>query len=270
MDKLLQNDLAVKILSVALAVILWFQVAGETPQIQKPIRGVPVRVRNLPAHLAAAAIEPDTVTVYVRGRSKLLASVTKEDFEAWVDLKGARPGRLPYAVDGVNVPRGITLVDYAPAEVTVEVLPVTEREFAVGAETQGRPAAGFRAGSPALSPGRVVLRGTERDLDRVAAVKVTIRVDGASEDIDTVRPVRVEDRQGRPVPGVSVVPETVRVRVPVRPEAEAQSAPVDPRVAGEPARGYAILEAGEIPGAAAPGAAGAAGGRAAPVGGAGR
>ncbi len=247
MDKLLQNDLAVKILSLVLAVILWFQVTGETPQTQKPIRGVPVRVRNLPSHLTAAAIEPDTVTVYVRGRSKLLASVTKQDFEAWVDLQGARPGRLSYTVDGVNVPRGITLVDYAPSEVTVEVLPVVEREFAVSAEVQGRPAEGLRAGSPVLSPARVVLRGTERDLQRVAAVTVTLRVDGAAETVEVTRPVRVLDRDGAPVPGVVPVPETVRVTVPVRPETAVRSVPVRPEVAGEPARGYAILQVEAAP-----------------------
>lgn len=217
MDRLLENDLAVKILSVILAVILWFQVAGEVPQTQKPVRGVAVRVRNLPPDMAVAAIEPDTVTVYVRGRSRDLSALKREDLEAWVDLRGARPGRLSYTVDGVNVPKGITLADFAPAEVTVEILPVVEREFTVTVELEGQPAVGFRVGPPGVMPPKVVLRGVARNLDAVAAVKVGLRLDGARETVTATRPVQVVDRQGLPVTGVTVAPQLVKISVPVDP-----------------------------------------------------
>ena len=114
MDRLLENDLAVKLVSVLLAVILWLQVAREVPETQRSLPGVPVQVRNLPPGLEAVAVSPATVTVVARGRGRSFASLSGEDLVAQVDLSGARAGRAAYPVDRVTVPKGVTLVGFSP------------------------------------------------------------------------------------------------------------------------------------------------------------
>lgn len=241
MDRLLENDLAAKIISVLLAVTLWFQVSGQGYEAQKSVGAVSVRVRNLPPGLEAVALEPDVVTVTVRGPRREVARVTRADFEAGVNLAGARPGRTTYLLDGVSVPPGITLVGFQPAQVTVTVEAVQEQEATVRVRLQGRPAEGYVAGAPSVDPPRVVLRGTSRVLGRVAAVEVPVRVDGLQGDVRERRPVAVLDSQGLPVDGVTVSPQRVTVAVPVSPAEVAKQVPVRPAVAGEPARGFAVM-----------------------------
>lgn len=241
MDRLLDNDLAAKILSVFLAVILWFQVSGQGYEAQKSVEAVSVRVRNLPDGLAAVALEPDSVTVSVRGPRRDVARLTRADFEAVANLAGARPGRTTYFLDGVSVPPGITLVDFKPSQVTITVEAVQEQELPVRVRVQGQPAEGYTAGMASAEPPRVVLRGTRQALARVAAVEVLIQVDGVRAAVREGRPVAVLDRRGMPVEGVTVSPERVTVTVPVSPDEAHRSVPVRPAVAGTPARGYVVV-----------------------------
>src|SRR5579875_1491687 len=70
-DRLLENDLVVKIVSVLLAIALWFQVVvgqgASSRDVQRVIPGVAVSWRNLPPDLAVVSVDPKTVTVTVRG-----------------------------------------------------------------------------------------------------------------------------------------------------------------------------------------------------------
>lgn len=242
MDRLLEKDLAAKILSVVLAVVLWLAVAGEVPETQKTVRGVPVRLHNLDQGLEAGIPVPESVTVIVRGHRRRLSSLGREDFTAWVNLKGARPGRLSYAIDSVGMPKGVTLVENSPEDVLVLVEAVVEREAPVRVAVQGSPAEGYRAGVPAAVPGRVVLRGTEAELARVTAVEAAIEITGASQDVESSRPLLALDKDGRPLEKVRVEPDRARVAVPILEPTAARQVAVRPVVAGEPAKGYAVLQ----------------------------
>lgn len=241
MDKLLDNNLAAKLLSVILAVILWLQVSGDVPQTQRSIRGVPVTVRNIPSNLAVATIEPDTITVFVRGKGRRFASLSREDFEAQVELGGAKAGRFSYVVERVLVPRGVTLVDYSPAEVIVVLQPIVEREFPVQVRLHGTPQSGYRTGTVKVVPERVTVRGPEQALSQVASVVVDVSINGATTLLETSRAVQVLDSGGRPVGGVTVAPEKVSVAVPVSASTVTRTVPVRALVIGQPAAGKVVL-----------------------------
>ncbi len=241
MDRLLENDLAVKLVSVLLAVILWLQVAREVPETQRSIPGVPVEVRNLPPGLEAVAVSPATVTVVARGRGRSFVSLTEEDFVAQVDLSGARAGRAAYRVDRVTVPKGVTLVGFSPEEVMVTLEEVAEKEVPVRVRIAGEPAGGFEAGTPAVVPALVVVRGRASLLAALREAGVEVSLAGARETVVVRRPVNLFDARGQPLAGVRVVPEEVSVTVPVWHATEAREVPVRPVVTGEPASGYAVL-----------------------------
>ncbi len=249
MERILENDLAAKVLALLLAFLLWLRVSGELPPVQKQVTGVPVRVINVPAGLAVVGVEPESVTVYVRGRGRALDRANRDELAAVVDVRRAPPGRTAYAVENVNVPRGVTLVDVRPARVVVALEQLEERQLPVAVRVTGRVAAGFRAGAPVAEPRRVSARGLRRDVRRVAGLAVDVAVDGADADVERVRPVRAVDSQGRIVEGVELVPPEVTVRVPVSqepppapPQGEAPgTAGVTPG-AGEAEGGYVIVQ----------------------------
>lgn len=217
MDRWLENDLTVKLVSLLLAVILWLQVAREVPQTQKTIPGVPVQVRDLPPDLEAVGTEPAEVTVVVRGRGRRFESLGKEDFVALVSLAEARPGRVAYSIDRVTVPKGVTLVGFAPEQVAVVVEKVVEKRLPLKVRVLGRPAQGYALGDPAASPAEVTVRGRESLLQTAAAAEVAANVSRADAPWRAELPVVVLDAQGNRLMGIKVTPEVAEVTVPVLP-----------------------------------------------------
>ena len=82
------RNLGLKVVALALGTLLWFTVSGQ--QVERPVPGVPVVYRNKPA---ARDHGPDElVDIHVRGLDSQLRTLQARDFEARVDLTGARPG----------------------------------------------------------------------------------------------------------------------------------------------------------------------------------
>lgn len=249
MEKLFERDSTVKLVSVLLALILWLQVSREVPESQKSIAAVPVQVRDLPPGLEAVEISPAAVTVVVRGRGRLLGTLSKDDFVAQVDLGVARPGRAAYRVDRVTVPKGVTLVGFSPEEVFVTLEALAEKEVPVSVRLQGAPAAGFALGPPAAVPERVVVRGRESVLAGLVSAEVAVPVAGVRETLTVRRPVDLLDARGEPLAGLRATPDLVAVTVPVRETGAGRQVPVRPAVTGQPAPGYAVLRVEAVPSA---------------------
>lgn len=247
MEKLFERDSTVKLVSVLLALILWLQVSREVPEIQKSIAAVPVQVRDLPPGLEAVELSPAAVTVVVRGRGKLLGTLSKDDFVAQVDLGVARPGRVAYRVDRVTVPKGVTLVGFSPEEVFVTIEAVAEKEVPVSVRLQGAPADGFAAGPPEAVPERVVVRGRESVLAGLVSAEVAVPLAGVRETLTVRRPVDLLDARGQPLLGLRATPDLVAVTVPVRETGAGRRVPVRPAVTGQPAPGYAVLRVEAAP-----------------------
>ena len=61
--------------------------------VERELKGVLVRARNLGTGLAAPQLRPGSVTLIVRGRKEALASVRAEAVDAFVDLAGLGAGQ---------------------------------------------------------------------------------------------------------------------------------------------------------------------------------
>ena len=84
---------------------------------ERVLRAVPVRADGSER---AVSIEPDSITVGVRGRRDRVQALEETGVAAWVDLVGLQPGRynLPVTVEG-SAGIGVTRID--PSRVTVTV-----------------------------------------------------------------------------------------------------------------------------------------------------
>jgi YbbR domain-containing protein len=86
--------------------------------IERELRGVLVRARNLGTGLAAPKISPASATLSVRGRREALASVEPETADAFVDLTGLGPGHYTLRVQ-VDPSQHFGVADITPAVVAV-------------------------------------------------------------------------------------------------------------------------------------------------------
>jgi YbbR domain-containing protein len=242
MDKWLENDTLVKIISVALAVVIWLQVPNPVTtatETQRTMHGVAVSWRNLPAELAVESVSPSAVDVQVRGANRQILNLDAGSVAAIVNLSGATAGRYQFYVD-VSVPNGVQPVQVTPANVTVVLEPVIDRSKPVTVQVTGRPADGYQALTAVVTPAQVIVHGPQSGVDRVAGVLASVDVGGATADqVVTVTP-KLVDAKGQVVSGVTAVPAQIQVTVPVRQAVATRTLPVTVTVTGKPATGYAV------------------------------
>jgi YbbR domain-containing protein len=84
---------------------------------ERTITGVPVRLENLRAGLAARAT-PTSVNVTVRGPDDVLQALTTDDLHAATDLSGLGPGRYTLDVKPTS-PRVLTFIRVVPPQAQV-------------------------------------------------------------------------------------------------------------------------------------------------------
>jgi YbbR domain-containing protein len=206
------DDLALRLVSVLLALSLWFAVAAEK-SAEAPFPA-PIEFRNVPDKLEIVGELPRTVEVWLRGSPGIVQRVGAGDVYVQVDLQGS--GRGPRTVylgaKDIRVPYGVSVVAIRPASFSFTLETSLQRQLPVKARVEGQPASGFRVASVKSLPDHVVVAGPESRLAALDGVEVPpISVEQAQ--MTFAREVGVE----LPDPLVRLV-DSPRVRVTVRME----------------------------------------------------
>ncbi len=111
-----------KLLSVALAVLLWIAVEGEPVLVT--VQSVPVYYRNVEPALALVSNPPNAVHLELRGSSDVLGRDNLSNIAVLLDLAGVtEPGEkvFPIARTNVSLPTGVTFVRSVPAELQLHL-----------------------------------------------------------------------------------------------------------------------------------------------------
>jgi YbbR domain-containing protein len=218
------RHLGLKFLSVAVALGLWFTVAGEQT-VERSLR-VPLELRNRPDHAELVENPPATVDVRVRGAAGLLSQLAQGDVVAAVDLAQAKAGRrfFPLTRSQVRAPFGVEVVEVTPGTVSLRFEPSLSREVPVEPVVEGEPAPGYVAGRISVDPAKVMVSGPASAMQRLnAATTEAVSVSGAR------RPVRETVAIGLADPSLRLAkPASATVSVQIDPM------PVERRVTGVP------------------------------------
>jgi hypothetical protein len=199
------RDFWLKAVAVAIAVLLWFTVAGE-PVVERGLE-IPLELENVPAELEISSAPPDTVSVRVRGTSRVVSRLDSSEVAAVLDLGDEGPGRRLFDMfsDRVEVPPGIEITSVVPATVTLTLeRKGVPRMVPVVPDIEGEPAPGLAVGSIETDPDSVEVIGPETRLAELReALTGPVSVAGASEDVVTEVTVVVADPTLRLVEPVS-------------------------------------------------------------------
>ena len=178
------RNLGIKVLSLAMAVLIWFAVSGEET-VERGLR-VPLELQQLPPEVELTGDVPTTVDVRVRGGSGTLNRVAAGDVVAVLDLRSARPGRrvFPLTTDQVRVPFGVDVVQITPSAIAMVLEGASSREVPVVPAVDGRPAPGFVVGPMVAEPATVEIVGPESAVKRATeAVTEPVSVANARERV---------------------------------------------------------------------------------------
>ena len=238
--QLFVRDLGLKLLSLALAVTFWIQVAGQ-PVVERGI-DVPLGFENIPEFLYVGSDLPDSVRVRVRGAANIVSGLQPGDVVAAIDLAGERPGRrrlFDMFAGRVRVPFGVEVTQVFPATITVSLESAGEpRAVTVVPDVQGAPAEGFAVGRISATPATVEVAGPESRLAGLTeALTEPVVIEGASARVQATVTIGAGDPMVRlRTPGAAqVTVEILRApaerllrSVPVQVDGAARAASIEP------------------------------------------
>lgn len=176
LEKLLRRvfieDWSLKLLSLAIAIVLWLLVTGQNEPVTAHVNVQLNFIR--PQSLEISNDPPRTVDVMLTGSRNKLDDLTSLDLVATVDLSNQTAGeRVLRLADKaqISLPQGVKVDGFQPSAIPVRLEPIIERQVVIEPKLEGKPADGFEVYSVHPSKGSVMLRGPE---SRVLALqKVT-------------------------------------------------------------------------------------------------
>ena len=196
------RHLGLKLLSFALAVLLWLLVAGQK-EAERSLR-VPLEFQNVPPSLEMIGEPTAFVDVRLKGPSVALAQLRAGELVLNLDLSTARPGRRMFHLlpDHVSTPVGVRALSVAPSIVTLSFEASATKTVPVLPALDGEPAPGYVVGRVTASPASIEVVGPESIVRQLTQA--------------TTEPVNVGGAMGRVRDTVTIgVPDsTVRLKSP--------------------------------------------------------
>ena len=238
--KITENNRALKLVALAIAIVLWLYVGIEQDPISQRTYNVPITVENLSAD-KVATVSKERVNVKVMGRETRLDGITSEDFKAYVDLSDAKTGDSEAEVH-VSLPNEVYFAKLDPSHVNVYVEQREGETMNVDIVRTGMLPDGITIEDMSVEPQNVFVSGNEDALAMVAKVGVAVELDDIYSDSKKDVPVQLYDYEGNIIePGeLKVYPEQVTLNIKVN-EADIQkSVPIQAELVGSLSEGVQV------------------------------
>lgn len=251
MDKTKIRDITIRVFAVLISLILWMYVTTvQNPEIQTEIASIPVKLVNIEALSQAGLVmlgSPDahTIKLSIKGRSKDVLQITPKDFTVEANLGNG------YRVKGVNSilvelkehPKDIEIPNQ-PIYISVELDELVQRNFPVAVKVEGGTQDGYATLPASVKPNEVILKGAAKYIGSVHSVVAKVDLKGSMEDIQTSMPVQILDKDGKSVPNIECIPNTVDIVVPVK---KAREIPINVKTSGRLPDGVFLVDTAAIP-----------------------
>lgn len=231
-----------KLGAVVLATVLYAGLVL-SENVQTWPSAVPIVPVRLPSNAVLVGNLPSVTGIRFIASPDVAARLTADSFRASVDLSAAvvDPER-PFVTARVRLEVAdsrVTIVDYTPREILVQLDPLISKSVPVEVET-GEVPSGLTVGAPELSYSQVTVSGPASVVDLVRAARATVVIQPSGLDVDADVSLVAIDALGNTVRAVDIRPDTIRVRIRVGSEAQTKTLPVNPVATGTPATGYEV------------------------------
>ena len=217
MLRVIGEDWQLKILSLLLAVGLWFFVAS-AERIEIAL-AVPIEYVGLEGPLTLNGPRRESVDVQLQATRWAAEHVSPGTVRVRADVSGLREGdNLVHLLpDNVRTPIGVRVTRVTPAWTSVQAARAEVRTVQVVPQVQGHPAANHVLGPVVVAPTTVQIKGPRTTIERRTVVEtLPVDVSGRREPVSQSVGLALPD-------SVSIVDRrTVDVTVDIRPEGAMQ------------------------------------------------
>ena len=156
------RNVKLKLLSLAIAMLLWWTVARE-PEAQMLMR-VPIEFYHVPKDLQFSSETEPQAQIRVRGPVHVLRDLVQADVHPVIDLSNASSGERTYPIrpNSIRLPKGAEIEQIIPAQLRLSFDRPLQRTVPVRARITGALVSGFRIAAILVEPQTVQIDGPSR------------------------------------------------------------------------------------------------------------
>ncbi len=213
------NNWPWKLLSLFLAIILWFTIINyQDPTITKKIEDIEVKVLNeddiTSKNRAVGYLEGKYVDIVVSGKRSIVSKLNSKDINVVANLSDV--SITGAVVLEANAPDGIEVVSKTPSVMKISMEQIRSQIKVVDPYYEGDVEEGFVKLSATLTPNQIEITGPESKLALVSSVIVPINIENARDDITLFVSAKLLDGEGNEVEGITMSNSQIQIKVPIQ------------------------------------------------------
>ena len=195
----LKKNIAKKIVSVAIGIVLWFSLINITnPITTKNFYKIPIVVTNVSnlsdINKTYSIEEGQTVDLVLKGHRTALEQLKEDDISVTVDV--SKLSSVNTSEIHISLPDNIEVISKSKNTVSVDIDNVAHAEWPVEIEQTGTVKSGFWVSGIELDNETLLISGPEMLLNKIDQVKVSVNVSNKEDGaVTNVSPV-IYDKNG--------------------------------------------------------------------------
>jgi YbbR domain-containing protein len=218
MNKLFSSNISVRIVSVLIAIVIWFVASDQSisqstsQEMSKNFYRIPIEAINIPSNFSVSYDYISIESVVLKGNASLLSSMLGQEITASIDLEGLTEGEFDLPIQ-LRYPAGLSLVAVQPPRVHVALISSVSRVMDIEVVTTG--VAQVANAIPILSykPESILVEGPRTSLEKVTRAVVSVDLTGKTGNFEQAMDVKVMNVSGAIVTDVVVQPSLISVTV---------------------------------------------------------
>lgn len=206
------DNFPLKLVSLGLAALLWFVIAGE--KTSEMGVSAHLELQNFPKDLEVTGEPVDVVEVRLRASPGIIQRIGPGDVSAQVDLAGMQEGEhiVHLTEKSIRMPFGVKVVKISPSILSLNLERTLQKVVPIRPRLVGRPTPGFEVGEVRSEPAEVRISGPRSRIQEVeSAFTEPLSIEGAQSNVSDVVNMGLEDPLLR-ILGSPRVRATVRIQ----------------------------------------------------------
>jgi YbbR domain-containing protein len=252
MFRWLAANLRTFLLAFALALAVWVTAVTAANPDETQVYPNPIPIEFIgqdPGLIMTGGTVPQQVEVILRAPHSVWQSLLSGEVtvRAVVDLTGLGSGTHTANVQMQIATRPVRIISVTPQTFDLTLEQQVTRSLTINLALIGNLAIGYQVGDAVLDPAKVIISGAESLVSRVDHVQVTLDLTNARQNIAVSLPLQAIDRKGAVISGVTILPESVQVSLPVTQQGGYRDLAVKVMTVGNPAGGYSLTSVAAFP-----------------------
>lgn len=167
LQRVLLQNLGLKVFSLAVAVSLWAALARDP--IAEVALDAPIEFQHMPDNLEINSEHVPSAQVRVRGPERLVRSLRSDQVHVEVDLSNAKPGERTFNLSAQQIrePRDVTVIQVVPSQFQLSFDIREQREIQVHPRVTGQFATGLHMARLVANPGHITISGPRGRVEEI-------------------------------------------------------------------------------------------------------